>query len=141
MVYSWFGLLRGISVTDCRPFPLADILLGESYSVIRQGNNLDIMSSVKVQINHNENLSCGFKDSQNKAYGENSMADLGDGKFVMIAYDGNADGVVSVLDYSTVANSILSRGFAQGDMDMNGVMNVLDYSFISKNLFRKTNLP
>ena len=142
--YSKPGLLTTdgkVINSDGSPFSFPYILSGQYYVLVRHRNHLSIMSSTKVQLDDYVIINYDFTDSQSKAYGENSMADLGDGKFGMVAGDGNADGVVNVLDYSTVANSILSLGYAQGDMDMNGVMNVLDYSFISKNILIKDNLP
>jgi hypothetical protein len=126
---------------DGTSFSFSGLATGEYYLIIKHRNHLSIMSAQKVFIEKGKPVDYDFTDSQNKAYGGNSMADLGDGKFGMIAGDGNADGVVNVLDYSSVANNILSRGYAQGDMDMNGVMNVLDYSFISRNILKKSNLP
>ena len=142
--YSKPGLLTTdgkVINSDGSPFSFPYILSGQYYVLVRHRNHLSIMSSNKVQLDDYVIINYDFTDSQSKAFGENAMVDLGDGKFGMIAGDGNADGVINVLDYSTVANNILSRGYAQGDMDMNGVMNVLDYSFISRNILKKTNLP
>ena len=97
------------------------------------------MSSVKVQINNNEEVKYDFTDSESRAYGENSMADLGNGKYAMIAGDANSDGVINDFDYSVVVNNIFSRSYAQGDLDMNGIVNVLDYYFINKNMSRSSN--
>jgi hypothetical protein len=127
--------------TEGCSFTYWSIPSGEYYIVIKHRNHLSIMSAQKVKIEQGESVNYDFTDSQSKAYGENSMASVGDGKYAMIAGDGDANGVVNILDYSTVANSILSIGYALGDIDMNGVMNVLDYSFIGRNLLKKANLP
>jgi hypothetical protein len=142
--YSKVGILsdKGTVLNpDGSSFSFSGLPAGEYYLVVKHRNHLSVMSRQKIMIEKGIPVEYDFTDSQSKAYGENAMADLGDGKFGMVAGDGDANGVVNVLDFGTVANSILVRGYAQGDLDMNGVMNVLDYSFINRNMFRKTNLP
>ncbi|NWF90106.1 MAG: hypothetical protein HXY50_11685 [Ignavibacteriaceae bacterium] len=142
--YSKAGILTEdgtILNSDGTPFSYPQILSGQYYVVVRHRNHLSVMSSSKLQLDDDIVLNFDFTIAVNNAYGENSMADLGNGRFGMISGDGDANGVVNVLDYSSVANSILSTGYSQGDIDMNGVMNVLDYSYISKNIMRKTNVP
>ena len=122
-------------------FSFSGLSSGEYYLVIKHRNHLGIMSAQKIQITQNKRVDYNFTDSQSKAYGENAMANLGDGKYAMYAGDGDANGVVNVLDFNTIANNILFRFYSLGDVDMNGLINVLDYSFINRNLLKKTNLP
>ena len=129
----------GVVNPDGSPFSFSNISEGQYYIVIRHRNHISIMSSAKVQINNNEEVKYDFTDSQNKAYGTNSMADLGNGKYGMIAGDENADGKINDLDFTTVAEKLFSGGYIQGDVDMNGVVNVLDYYFINKNMSRSIN--
>jgi hypothetical protein len=127
--------------SDGTPFSFSNIISGQYYIVIRHRNHLAIMSSAKINIENNKKINCNFTDSQSRAYGENAMSNLGDGKFAMIAGDVDANGMINNLDFSKIANNILFRGYAQGDTDMNGIMNVLDYSFVSKNMLKITHLP
>ena len=127
--------------SDGTPFSFPNILSGQYYLVVRHRNHLSIMSSIKLQLDYDVVINYDFTDSQDKAFGPKAMVDLGNDKYGMISGDGDANGVVDVRDYGTVANSILSVGYAQGDFDLNGVMNVLDYSFISRNILRISNLP
>ena len=142
--YSKPGILTkdGVVVnSDGSAFSFSNISSGQYYIVIRHRDHISIMSSVKVQINNNEEVEYDFTDSEGKAYGENSMVDLGNGKYGMIAGDANADGVINDLDYTAVSENIFFNNYVQGDLDMNGVVNVLDYFFINKNISRSINLP
>jgi hypothetical protein len=127
--------------TDGSSFSFSDINPGQYYVVIKHRNHLSIMSSTKVQINNNEKINYNFTDAAGKAYGVNPMVLLNDGKYAMFAGDGDINGSVNVLDFSTVANNILLVGYAQGDIDMNGSTNILDYSKINKNLLKVSNVP
>ena len=126
----------GVVNPDGSPFSFSNISEGQYYIVIRHRNHISIMSSAKVQIYNNEEVKYDFTDSQSKAYGTNSMADLGNGKYGMIAGDENADGKINDLDFTIVAEKLFSGGYIEGDVDMNGVVNVLDYYFINKNMSR-----
>lgn len=142
--YSKPGILtsNGFVVnTDGSPFRFSSISSGEYYIVIRHRNHLDIMSSGKVFVQNNNKILYDFTTGLDKIWGTNSMAEVESGKFAMIAGDGDANGVVNVLDFSTVANNILFYGYSQGDIDMNGVINVLDYAFISRNTFKASQVP
>ena len=124
--------------SDGSAFSFSNISSGQYYIIIRHRNHISIMSSVKVQINNDDEVRYDFTDSKSRAYGENSMADLSDGKFGMIAGDTNTDGIINDDDFKTIGNTIFSSGYIQGDLDMNGVVNVLDYYFINKNISRST---
>jgi hypothetical protein len=126
---------------DGSPFSFANLPTGEYYLVIKHRNHLAIMSSKKILIEKNKNVNYDFTDSQSKAYGVNAMAKLNDGRYAMLAGDGDANGVVNVLDFGTVANNILFRGYAQGDIDMNGTVNILDYAKINQNLLKRSFVP
>lgn len=125
--------------SDGTAFSFSNITSGQYYIVIRHRNHISIMSSTKIQINNNEVVKYDFTDSQSKAYGDNSMADLGNGKYGMIAGDDNADGIVNDTDFTLVSGNIFAYGYTQGDVDMNGVVNVLDYYFINKNMSKSSN--
>lgn len=142
--YSKVGILTEdgqVVNPDGSPFSFTNLPTSEYYLVIKHRNHLGIMSAQKIFIGRGEPVEYDFTNSPSKAFGDNAMVNLGDESYAMIAGDGNADGIVNVLDFGSVANNILSRGYSLGDMDMNGVINVLDYSFISRNLLKKSNLP
>lgn len=126
---------------DGSDFSFKNIESGDFYLVVKHRNHLSIMSSNKINIKNNEPINYNFTDSQSKAYGTNSMVDLGGGNYGMFAGDGDANGVINNLDFGTVANFIPSKGYAQGDLDMNGIINVLDYSLINKNILKHSQLP
>ena len=95
------------------------------------------MSSVKVQFNNDDEVRYDFTDFKSRAYGENSMANLRDGKFGIVRRS-NTDGIINDDDFKTIGNTIFSSGYIQGDLDMNGVVNVFIYYFVNKNISRST---
>ena len=68
-----------------------------------------------------------FTISQDKAFGNQAMKPLGDGKYGMFAADGNSDGIVNDLDYTltwSLENGTI--GYKNGDYDLNGGINIAD---------------
>ncbi len=126
--------------TDQTPISFINISSGNFYIVIRHRNHLSIMSAEKIPIINGQKINYDFTISSNSAYDANTLLNLGDNKYGMIAGDADANGVINNLDFGIVANNIPFRGYIQGDLDMNGILNVLDYSFINKNIFRKSNV-
>lgn len=143
-IYSKVGILTEDGTVlnpNGSSFSFSNLPSGEYYIVIKHRNHLSIMSAQKILIEKNKSVEYDFTDSQSKAFGENAMAKLSDGRYAMLAGDGDANGVVNVLDFGTVANNILYRGYTQGDIDMNGTVNILDYSKINRNLLKVSNVP
>jgi lysophospholipase L1-like esterase len=116
-----------------------NITSGEYYIVIMHRNHLAIMSADTVSI-PNVNV-YDFTKSQSQAYGTNSMADLGGGKFGMFVGDNNNDGVISVGDYNEIAKYISQKGYFIPDDNMNGVVGLPDYNFVAGNLFKYSQVP
>jgi len=112
---------------------------GEYYIIIRQRNHLSIMSANKVALTEFSTL-YDFTVSNTSAYG-NELAVLGDGKYGMYSGDGDANGIVNVLDYGIVGNKLFQTGYLLGDLDLNGTANVLDYGKANQNLLKISNVP
>lgn len=126
---------------DGTEFNFSDIISSNYYIVIHHRNHLSIMSADKVTINNNEKVNYDFTNSVHKAYGNNSLVNLGDNRFGMIGGDSDKNGRINNLDFGVVANNIPGQGYLSGDLDMNGVVNVLDYLLINKNILKKSNVP
>ena len=126
---------------DGSSFSFENIDSGDYYIVIYHKSHLSIMSSKKINVISNQQINYDFTDSQQKAYGENAMASLGDGKYGLYSGDADANGVVNNLDFGVVANKIFSKGYINGDLDMNGIINVLDYNRINKNILKRSQVP
>jgi hypothetical protein len=107
------------------------------YIIIRHRNHLDVMSANPVFLSSNSSL-YDFTTGPDKAYGNDPLFDFGNGIWGMYAGDGDGNGVINVLDYGEVVNSLFATGYKFGDLDLNGTINVLDYSKINSNLFKST---
>jgi hypothetical protein len=127
--------------TDGTDITLSNIPEGEYYLVVDHRNHLAVMSSNRISIKNNEPIIYDFTDSQTKAYGEEPMTMLSNGRYALYAGDSDGNGAINNLDIGMVANRIPYKGYSSGDLDMNGVINVLDYSIIAKNLFKKSFVP
>lgn len=138
------GLLNSsgfvLNINGTKDFSDKNINDGNYYIAIYHRNHLAVMSSDKIVIK-NSNINYDFTDAQLKAYGNNSMSDLGGGKFAMISGDSDGNNVINNLDFGPVANNIFSSGYLTFDLDMNGSVNILDYSFINRNILKKSNIP
>lgn len=90
------------------------------YIVIYHRNHLSIMSSVNTQLDYISTL-YNYTDSQTKAYGNNSMIDLGNGFFGMIAGDANGNGQVQNNDSESIWKLEYGQaGYNNGDFNLNG---------------------
>jgi hypothetical protein len=109
------------------------------YVVIRHRNHLPVMSINSISLTSNSSL-YDFTTGQNKAYGTQPLANLGTA-YGMYAGDSDLNKMISVLDYSVVANSIFENGYKMSDLDMNGIVNVLDYGKTHKNMLKTSQVP
>jgi hypothetical protein len=112
----------------------------EYYILIHHRNHLAIMSKNPVTLSENSPL-YDFTTGQDKAYGTDAMANLGSGKFGLFAGDGDSNGIINILDYSSVGNFIFQSGYLRGDLDMNNIINVIDYGKSSNAMFKATQIP
>jgi hypothetical protein len=99
---------------------------GSYYIVIYHRNHLAIMSAVPVALSSNSTL-YDFTTAMNKAYGQDPMIELLAGKFGMYGGDGNADGVVNLVDREEVWSAQNgTMGYLEGDFNMDGGVTIND---------------
>lgn len=99
------------------------------YIVIRHRNHLDVMSSEPITFSGNS-YTYDFTDAITKAHGGAAgYKEVGTGVYGLVAGDIDADGNVSVLDFSAWASAFgMIATYHQADIDMDGGITVLDFS-------------
>jgi len=99
------------------------------YIVIRHRNHLDVLSNGPLVLAGNT-YTYDFTDAITKAFGGAlGYKQIASGVFGMVAGDSDADGEVSVLDFSTWASQFGGTGvYSKADNDMDGEVSVLDFS-------------
>jgi len=91
----------------------------EYYLVIKHRNHLPVMSSLSFQINENTPL-YNFTIAQNKAYGVESMVNLGDGNYGLFAGDANGNGQIQNNDSENFWKTQYGIfGYYNGDFNLN----------------------
>ncbi|MCL5030775.1 MAG: hypothetical protein M1480_17330 [Bacteroidetes bacterium] len=101
---------------------------GDYYIVIYHRNHLSVMSANKVTFTSNITY-YNFTDSQLKAYGTNPMENLGNGLFGLYPGDGNADGIISQSDITSVwLPQFLTGidGYQYADFNLDGAVTASD---------------
>ena len=126
--------LDGIS-----PLRFSNVSIGAYYIVVKHRNHLAIMSSQPVQLN-NSTVQYDFTTSESKAYGQNSLVDLGNGIYGMFGGDADGDGIIDQEDVVDVSQKLFSSGYLDEDSDMNSPVNVLDYKLPNVNMAKKANI-
>lgn len=103
------------------------------YVVLRHRNHLDVMSAGNLTTNANGEFEWDFTGA-NSAYGNNALADLGNGEYGMIAGDVNGDGVVKFTgannDKAIVYNAVNASinlnntitGYSMMDVNLDGIV-------------------
>lgn len=112
---------------------------GYYYLVIRHRNHLSIMSTNKIALSDQATF-YDFTQSPSSVFG-NDLANLGSGNYGMFAGDGDANGVINVLDYSIVGNNLFLSGYRMGDLNLNSLINIMDYGQTHQNLFKYSFVP
>ena len=110
---------------------------GNYYIVIIQRNHLAVMSANPVPIS-NGYISYDFTTGEDKAFGLNAMADLGNGIFGMYGGDSDSNGIIDNSDVNDVGNSLFTINYLLTDIDLNAKVNVIDYKLPKKNLGKRT---
>jgi hypothetical protein len=105
------------------------------FITIRHRNHLEVISASKVFLS--ETTAYDFTISPSKALGSD-LADLGEGKYGMYAGDGDANGVINILDFELVGKNLFRSGYFNGDLDLNGIINLLDYGLTNHNLLKSS---
>jgi parallel beta-helix repeat protein len=113
---------------------------GSYYLIVKHRNHLSVMSSNPVSLSSNSGL-YDFTTGLDKAFGSESLTSLGSGIWGMFAGDGDLNGIINVIDYGSVGNSLFETGYKLGDIDMNGTINVIDYGKTNSNLFKSSQVP
>ena len=121
------------------PLTFSNNLTSSYYVVIRHRNHLAIMSSHPVQLT-NSAIQYDFTTSENKAYGQNSMVDLGNGVYGMYGGDTNGDGIIDEKDVVDVSQKLFYSGYWREDSNLNSPVNVLDYKLPNLNLGKISNI-
>ena len=129
-----------VDTNNMNQIAFSGLNFGNYYLVVKHRNHLSIMSNSLISLSDTSSL-YDFTNSLSMAYGTYPMADFGGGKFGMFSGDGDANGVVNVLDMGTVGNSIFQNGYIQGDLDMNGIVNLIDYGKANINLLKHSQVP
>ena len=121
------GMIVGLDGVNPLRFGLPS---GDYYIVVRHKNHLAIMSANPVTFSSGSVTNYDFTTGQNKAYGNNSMADLGDGSYGMYAGDTNGDGQITTLDYNLWLPKARAAetGYESADMNLDGQNTTLDYN-------------
>lgn len=112
----------------------------EYHIVIKHRNHLSIMSSVSIPLSVSTPL-YNFTTGQNKAYGTNSMNDLGGGVYGLFTGDIDGSGVVNAADRSQVWNQRNLLGYYGTDVDLSGNVNAADRSIVWNNRNLSTQVP
>ena len=128
------GLVIDISGNNISFNNVAD---GDYYIVVIQRNHLAVMSAKSVSIKDGC-ISYDFTTGEDKAYGSNAMANLGDGIFGMYGGDSDSNGIIDDSDVTDVGNSLFNTNYLLSDIDLNCKVNVIDYKYPKKNLGKKT---
>lgn len=106
---------------------------GSYYLVLRSRNHVPIMSNVQVAL-PNSNSSVNFINAANVRYGTATMADLGGGKYALLAGDCFANGVVSFSDFNSFfLQAGFSGGYFDADCNLDGSVNNSDFTIYTSN--------
>ncbi len=106
--------------------PFSNVQEGTYYIAVFHRNHLAVMSKTPVQLSSNSQM-YDFTTGMDKAYGTNSMIDLGNSKFGMYAGDGNGNGGITIADRNEVwlpQNG--SMGYLKGDFNLDGGVTASD---------------
>lgn len=117
-----------VDLDGTSPVLFTSVESGSYYIVVMHRNHIEVMSAGKVSLSSNA-LLYDFTNSESKAYGSNSMEDLGNGTYGLYSGDGNGDGSISQTDIINVwlpqfLNS--KDGYQAGDFNLDGSVTASD---------------
>lgn len=131
------GIITGVDGIS----PLYFNQFAGNYSiVIYHRNHIPIMSSSSAFLDYISSQ-YDFTDSQFKAYGINSMVNLGGGYYGFPAGDSDGSGTVNAADRSNTWNQRNLSGYFGTDVDLSGAVNAADRSIIWNNRNITTQVP
>lgn len=118
-----------VGVDNNNPLIGNAVITENLYIVVRHRNHLDVLSNGPLVLAGNT-YTYDFTDAITKAYGGPlGYKQIASGIFGMVAGDSDADGEVSVLDFSTWASQFGGSGvYSKADNDLDGEVSVLDFS-------------
>jgi len=128
-----------VNIDGISPLYFAE-LKGNYYLVIYHRNHIPIMSSNSAYLDY-VSVQYDFTNSQSKAYGTNSMKDLGGGFFGAYTGDSDGSGSVNDADRSNTWNERNLSGYYGTDVDLSGTVNAADRSVIWNNRNLSTQVP
>ena len=128
-----------VDLDGSSPVTLSGVAQGSYYLVVKHRNHLSIMSADTILFS--DTTRYDFTINQSKAFGNKPMAELGGGKYGMIAGDNNGDKVISVSDYNLVSIDLFQTGYKLEDHNMDGTVLVTDFNYVAGNLFKFTQVP
>ena len=129
------GMVLNFSGNDNLSFN--NVADGDYFIVIIQRNHLAVMSAKSVSLS-NGIISYDFTTGEDKAYGSNAMAELGNNVFGMYGGDSDSNGIIDDKDVNDVGNNLFKINYLAPDSDLNSKINVIDYKLPKKNLGKKT---
>jgi len=105
------------------------VITGNLYVIIRHRNHVAIMSAAGMTLT-GSNYVYNFTDAVSKAHGGSAgYKEIGPGVFGMVSGDPDADGEISVLDFSQWASDFgKTTIYLPSDIDADGEVSVLDFT-------------
>ncbi|WKZ71247.1 MAG: choice-of-anchor D domain-containing protein [Melioribacteraceae bacterium] len=113
---------------------------GNYYLVIHHRNHLSIMSQSALSLNTNSE-SYDFTTNTSKAYGTNSLKDLGNDTWGMKSGDSNASKIVTFADILFAIPSLNSTDYNSADINLSGIVTIADLLKIIPNNNSSSNVP
>jgi hypothetical protein len=113
---------------------------GDYYVVVKHRNHLPVMTADKVGINFSPVL-YDMRTDLTKAYGTNTLKNLGGGYFGIFTADTDGSGTVNAADRSNAWNQRNLSGYYGTDVDLSGTVNAADRSVIWNNRNISTQVP
>jgi len=116
---------------------------GDYHMVIYHRNHIPVMTKNPLRFMDGYlSVNSDFTISPEYVWADtNGLAKINDTTYAMIGGDADGNGIINVLDYAPIQNSLFETGYLNADIDGNGVVNVLDYQLVQLNLFKSNHLP
>jgi hypothetical protein len=132
------GTLVDVDGVSNIKFPTA--AAGDYYVVITHRNHLSVMTANPIAISFNPTL-YDIRTDLSKAFGTNSMKNLGGGYFGIYSADTDGSGTVNATDRSNTWNQRNLSGYYGTDVDLSGTVNAADRSAVWNNRNISTQVP
>lgn len=130
-----------IDIDGTGPVKFKELSDGNYYVVIRHRNHLAIMTASAIPLSSSSSELYDFTTSQLKAYGNNSMKDLGGNVFGMYAGDTNNSTIITASDVTSIIVNLNFSNYNNADVNMSGIVTAADVTKIISNLNEASNVP